>query len=298
VPACRASVPPGDPRARGRAGNRAEPAGRAPSLRSSPQPASSLTPLRATLTDDLAPPRVSADGERRLGRRHPSSMTLRRYADEGGRLLRPVLGRLQSPGFSRVPVSVAVASIDEEVKCCWLAARGEAGRERRHAVGRRRDPGPSQAGSGRMQYTWPFPTTGVSAKRPAACFVDAPALEASAHGISHSPPAGHRPGSPPRDRGIPPSAPDGHLRVRLAGQQRVPGHAPFRVELARRRAPHRIALTEVAGAPRAPSPRNHPPRRAASAGSPRTGARSIPGAGRLSPAPTHREGPSPIGAIP
>ncbi len=143
MPACRASVPPGDPRARGRAGNRAEPAVRAPSLRSSPQPASSLTSLRATLTDDLAPPRVSADGERRLGRRHPSSMTLRRYVSEVGRLLRPAPGRLQEPGFSRVPVSVAVASIDEEVKCCWLAARGEAGRERGHAVGRRRDPGPN-----------------------------------------------------------------------------------------------------------------------------------------------------------
>jgi len=140
-------------------------------------------------------------------------------------------------------------------------------------------------------------------------------------GISHSPPTRRRSGTPPRDRRVPPPAPDGHLRVRLAGQQRIPGHAPLRVELARRRAPHRVALNNppsgatarCATARRATArrgrhrplrqqratgrsrPHDQPPARA---GSPGTGARSIPRTGRLSPAPTRGEGPPPTGAIP
>jgi len=115
-------------------------------------------------------------------------------------------------------------------------------------------------------------------------------------GISHSPPTRRRSGPPPRDRRVSPSAPDGHLRVRLAGQQRIPGHAPLRVELARRRAPRRVALSDTARGAAAP-PRRQPPRSAASAGSFGTGARSIPRAGRLSAAPTRARAHHRTGAI-
>jgi hypothetical protein len=147
-------------------------------------------PPVATLTDDSAPSSASADGKRPLGRRHSSSMTSRRYVCEGSRLLRPVLGQLRGPGSRQILVSVAVASIDEEVGARAGARRvGGAGRSREAAespcAGRPRTgscsaASPSRTGFGRMQYNWLFPTTGVSAKRPAACFADAPAPEATA----------------------------------------------------------------------------------------------------------------------
>jgi hypothetical protein len=303
VPASRASVPPGDQRARGRASDRAEPAVRPPSLRSSPQPSSSHMPPVATQTDDSAPSSASADGKRPLGRRHSSSMTSRRYVCEGSRLLRPVLGQLRGPGSRQILVSVAVASIDEEV-----GAR--AGARRVGGAGRSREAAESPCAVRPNAVQLALPDDGRFRQAPSRVFRRRSSTGGHRLGISHSPPTRRRSGPPPRDRRVPPPAPDGHLRVRLAGQQRIPGHAPLRVELARRRAPHGVALSNPpsgAAARRAAAahagnratgrlrPHDRPP---ASAGSPRAGARSIPGTGRLSQAPTHGEGPPPTGATP